>query len=407
MRTIYTLFIALFLSTVILWGKTGLNQSHMVSISPDPDSSEVVPTVSFAFTFDRPINKDSIDQSTVHLQHNQQKIKGNVSIREDNTLLFSPAQPLQKGAYEINVTPLKLLKEDRPEVKPANTLQEIIFWLCSLLYDDVSECPLCSFACDLDDTITTQPVRYTFEVKEDAPKIISLSADKMLLELTEHNTTQITLTAIYDNNTSEDVTAKADYESSDTSVAEVESGRIDTFNEGSASIHITYLDKSLDISVEVYEMIEGHLLPHEPENPGATLLGVDKNSNGVRDEVERWIYREMPTYHHPEIERVIAMQQAKAYQMALVDPTNTDDKVLNALTRGSDCWAYYSYSKDIPFDGAVEKFDNSLKDIVFNTKERLKTYYEYDYSLKGRVFFSTPLRLLNTSYCDKNIDEMP
>ena len=77
-------------------------------------------------------------------------------------------------------------------------------------------------------------------------------------------------------------------------------------------------------------MIEGHLLPHEPDNPDATLLGVDENENGVRDEVERWIYKEMPTYHHPEIERVVAMTKTKAYQMALIDPTNKDDKVLTA-----------------------------------------------------------------------------
>jgi hypothetical protein len=155
------------------------------------------------------------------------------------------------------------------------------------------------------------------------------------------------------------------------------------------------------------ETINGHELPPEPQNPDATLLGVDKNNNGVRDEVERWIYKEMPTYHHPEIERVIAMQKAKAYQMALVDPTNKNDKVLNAITRESDCWSYYSYSKQIPFDDSGIKFNNNLKDKVFNTKERLQTYMDYDYTLKGRVFTSTPLRLLDTSYCDENIDAMP
>ncbi|MDQ7083807.1 MAG: hypothetical protein Q9M36_02265 [Sulfurovum sp.] len=67
------------------------------------------------------------------------------------------------------------------------------------------------------------------------------------------------------------------------------------------------------------------------------VLGVDVNNNGVRDEVERWIYKEMPTYHHSKIERVIAMQQAKAYQMTLIDPTNKEDKVVNAIHKSSDC----------------------------------------------------------------------
>ena len=126
--------------------------------------------------------------------------------------------------------------------------------------------------------------------------------------------------------------------------------------------------------VEVYEIIDGHLLPEKPKNPDATLLGVDANKNGVRDDVERWIYLEMPTYHHPEIERVIAMQKAKAYQMALVDPTNKDDKVYISIKRVRDCWSYYRISKALPFDGAVQKFGNNLRDIYFNTKKRLRVY---------------------------------
>jgi len=212
--------------------------------------------------------------------------------------------------------------------------------------------------------------------------------------------------ATYEDNTTEDVTQKALYRSSDSAV-DVDKGVIYSNVEGSAIVTIRYGGKSTTVHVEVYEMIEGHLLPHEPQNPDATLLGVDANHNGVRDDVERWIYKEMPTYHHPQIERVVAMQEAKAYQMALIDPANTGDKVRKAEDRAFDCWAYYSLSKDLPFDGAIEKFGNNLRDKQFNTKERLKTYLEYDYSLKGRVFTTTPLRLLDTSYCDQNIDILP
>jgi len=115
----------------------------------------------------------------------------------------------------------------------------------------------------------------------------------------------------------------------------------------------------------------------------------------------------MPTYHHPEIERVVAMTKAKAHQMSLVDPTNKNDEVHKAIERASDCWSYYDDFKNLPFDAAVQKFGNNLRDKSFNTKERLKTYMDYDYTLKGRVFTSVPLRLLNTSYCDKNIDVLP
>jgi len=237
-------------------------------------------------------------------------------------------------------------------------------------------------------------------------QIKSLESNVSLVEMSEHNQTHISIIANYEDNTSEDVTQKATYLSSDSSV-DVDKGIITSTIEGSATITISYGSKSSIVNVEVYEMIEGHLLPHEPENPDATLLGIDKNDNGVRDEVERWIYKEMPTYHHPEIERIIAMTQAKAYQMALADPENKENKVRKAEDRASDCWFYYAHLKNIPFDGSVQKFGNNLRDMLFNTKERLKTYFEYDSTLKGTITTATPTYMLNTSYCDNNIDVLP
>jgi hypothetical protein len=151
------------------------------------------------------------------------------------------------------------------------------------------------------------------------------------------------------------------------------------------------------------ETINGHELPPEPQNPDATLLGVDKNNNGVRDEVERWIYKEMPTYHHPEIERVIAMQDAKAYQMSLKDPNNTNNDVLRSMDRAGYCLDYYIDSRNIPFTYWKE-YKAKLKDKQFNTKERLETYFDFNYGLKGQVF---TLKDSSSDQCDINIDTMP
>ena len=118
----------------------------------------------------------------------------------------------------------------------------------------------------------------------------------------------------------------------------------------------------------------------------------------------------MPTYHHPEIERVVAMTEAKAYQMVLVDPANKDDKVHKAIRKASDCWSYYSDVRSLPFDGAIEKFSNRLMDKVFNTRARLSTFMDYENALSAKLtplVPFTPLRLLNTSYCDQNIDVLP
>ena len=45
-------------------------------------------------------------------------------------------------------------------------------------------------------------------------------------------------------------------------------------------------------------VINGHTLPPEPDPDinNATLLGVDSNDNGVRDDVEWWIYKRYNTH---------------------------------------------------------------------------------------------------------------
>jgi len=410
MKKLYKMIFMVLFGATVLYAGDGLSQPHFVNTAPSPNDDNVPPNITLSFTFDSNIVEKSIKPHTVTLKQKEpskHKIKGSISVTDENTLVFSPQQQLEKGIYAVKIKSLKLRDENTPSIEPKTKWQKFIAWLCGLVYDDITDCPLCQYVCNVQNNIKTKPIHYTFEVKEDAPKVISLESNTTLIELSEHNATQIKITAAYDDNSSEEVTAKASYESSDTSVAEADRGILSTYTEGSAIIQADYGGKSISIQVEVYEKIEGHLLPHEPQNPDATLLGVDKNDNGIRDEVERWIYKEMPTYHHPEIERVVAMTKAKALQMALVDPTNKDDKVVQAEDRARACWFYYAQSKDIPFDGAVEKFGNRLRDKQFNTRERLKTYLDYDYTLKGTVSTATPTYMLNTGYCDKNIDVMP
>ena len=155
-------------------------------------------------------------------------------------------------------------------------------------------------------------------------------------------------------------------------------------------------------------VIDGHTLPPEPDKTlnNSTLLGIDVNHNGVRDDVERWIYLEMPIQNgYPKIERAIGMQEAKANQMALMDPTNKDDKVNKAMEAASDCWVWYDYIKDSHQYGAEGRYSRALKDKSFNTRERLKTYWEYDNTLRGRIFTTTPT-LQTKSQCTTNIDEL-
>ena len=405
MKTIYRFVFICVVSVGIVYAQQGVTQKHLLSISPN--STDVTAKSNFVFTFDMPILQTSVGEKSIILKRKlpkTQKIATQFTV-SDKRLIVLPKAPLEQGIYVLKIKPLKLTKEGENTLQIKTFWQKAVAWICGVFYKDIADCPLCRYVCAPSQTIKTEPILFRFEIKKSVA-VKSLESNATRIALSEHNQTAIKVIAIYEDNTTEDVTPKADYTSSDSSV-DVQKGIIHSNAEGSAVVTISYGGKSTAVQVEVYEMIEGHLLPHAPQNPDATLLGVDANRNGVRDDVERWIYKEMPTYHHPEIERVVAMTQAKAYQMALIDPQNTDDKVRKAEERAFDCWAYYSDVRSLPFDGTVEKFGNNLRDKQFNTRERLKTYLKYDQSLGGRVFTATPLRLLNTNYCDQNIDILP
>ncbi len=163
---------------------------------------------------------------------------------------------------------------------------------------------------------------------------------------------------------------------------------------------------TIEIEVKEPEIVNGYILPPEPDEAlnNSTLLGIDSNDNGVRDDVERWIFLEMEIYNgYEKIEQVIAMQKAKGYQMALIDPTNKDDKVHKATKASNECWTWYVHSKKIGGNSNRMKFGCDMRDRVFDTKERLKTYWQYDATLGGRVFRSTPT-LQTKTQCEIDID---
>ncbi|MBL0721754.1 MAG: hypothetical protein JJV88_04160, partial [Sulfurovum sp.] len=68
------------------------------------------------------------------------------------------------------------------------------------------------------------------------------------------------------------------------------------------------------------EVIHGHTLPPEPDKAlnDSTLLGIDSNNNGVRDDVERWIYHTYQDKHPIHVD--IAMQAGRSYKLVLQTP---------------------------------------------------------------------------------------
>ena len=146
------------------------------------------------------------------------------------------------------------------------------------------------------------------------------------------------------------------------------------------------------------EMVNGHILPPEPDPDvnNATLLGIDSNNNGVRDDVERWIFK---TYEHP-IVQAVAMQNARAFQIILVDPSKAreTDKLMENQT---DCQSYYMHQDSKKLIPRGKSLYKESRPLILNTRERNRAYYEYNQALSGGVY---PGRDRNThkTRCDFN-----
>ena len=137
-------------------------------------------------------------------------------------------------------------------------------------------------------------------------------------------------------------------------------------------------------SIIYADTINEYNLPPEPDPKinNSTLLGIDANDNGVRDDVERWIYK---TYNHP-IKRGIFMQSARAYNMVIIDSSKAHETTKysdNALA----CEFYWIYEHNPrPFD-KYEHFrhDKKLKTIQFNTIKRHMAYERYNAEFSRKV----------------------
>jgi len=146
------------------------------------------------------------------------------------------------------------------------------------------------------------------------------------------------------------------------------------------------------------EMVNGHTLPPEPDPDvnNATLLGVDANENGVRDDVERWIFK---TYEHP-IVQAVAMQNARAFQIILADPSKARET--RKLTSESiNCQIYYQYDSNKSILPKERSLHKESRPIILNTRERNRAYYEYNQVLSGGVYSSGDMDKYKES-CDFN-----
>lgn len=148
--------------------------------------------------------------------------------------------------------------------------------------------------------------------------------------------------------------------------------------------------------------VDGEPVPPDPGSDGDdTLLGIDHNVNGVRDDVERYIYARFQGFEHANKERAIAMQYGRAVQHILEFGAEKAMTSQQMMSRSSECvWAYYYKYHDHEYRSTHTMFNDEFEDRVFNTKERLNVYFDYNSALSGKVFSSRIEPLLETCEID-------
>ncbi|MDR0407728.1 MAG: hypothetical protein LBH45_02245 [Campylobacteraceae bacterium] len=177
--------------------------------------------------------------------------------------------------------------------------------------------------------------------------------------------------------------------------------------------------------------------PDSVEND-KTLLGIDSNNNGVRDDVEIWIYHTYDTYTpcveeeinvtlpdgetvqalkdvcenttkpYHQIVREIAMQYARAYQIVIQEPEKARENV-ELVHNAIDCeWYFKNNAKYLNEPILIN--DNylykALDDIQFNTIQRARAYHEYNFHLSGGAYSSHDLPEEERASCDFSVDTL-
>ncbi len=150
------------------------------------------------------------------------------------------------------------------------------------------------------------------------------------------------------------------------------------------------------------EVINGYTLPPEPDPKinNSTLLGVDVNDNGVRDDVERKIIKKYQT----KVKIEYMLLDAKVHQKILENPIGNAIELQKENNKLSHCLFYLKRKKiftSFELRNTVSFTENS----IYNTKARARAYSDYNQALSGGVYGITRSKI-NAKACDFDVDAL-
>ena len=141
---------------------------------------------------------------------------------------------------------------------------------------------------------------------------------------------------------------------------------------------------------------DGVVLPPDPGEEGKlTLLGIDSDGDGVRDDIQRYIYF---TYPDDEKLRLGLTYYAKEFQGVLADADDREAVYNYAIkmARHGEC-LFYIKGRD------STNIRRAIRAEILNTRERSIAYITYSDNLGGRVISKSPINEWKDS-CSFDVD---
>ena len=258
--------------------------------------------------------------------------------------------------------------------------------------------------------VTIRPFRRAWAKRDGYTYVAKLTLSSEESSLNKGTSTTLQVVATYSNGTvKEDVNVS--YASTPINIAQANNQTLTALSDGDANLtaHIDEITSNL-LALNVYWEVNGHRLPPEPDETlnNSTLLGIDSNGNGVRDDVERWIYEVYKDDTYSKEKIAIAMQYGWAYQKIIETPTKESMKYQDDAI---DCEEYWLGKKSkklglnefLKWELSNEIMTSNFNSLIYNTKERARQYFEYNGALSGNIF---PGRVRSVDNCQINIDTL-
>jgi len=137
--------------------------------------------------------------------------------------------------------------------------------------------------------------------------------------------------------------------------------------------------------------LNDYTLPPEPDPKinNATLLGVDSNHNGIRDDVERWIVK---TFEHGGFRNNLYLtdhflKTAKNYQKRLANEDPTPEEVLELYKEDKDDVKCIVLGLNEDENENYDEKNRKFLDKIFNTHERLELFFLYEKRLPKHKYY--------------------